>query len=217
MTKNRLISCGLIVFILFFAGLRLSEAQIIELNEKIRKMGISPVKYRPLLRIDYSGAAEFKTVSRKAEYRIGELISIDMGLINISDKPINFLSLDKFAQIIIEDGKGNNIPVQPFAIADYFMSSANYTLLDSGEFDSASVLFVLGCNTKLPHLSAPRDVYNSNAFVSSGRGCIDVRKSGKYIIKASISNDLVVTKNEMYKTAIGQMESSPFELTIRKN
>jgi hypothetical protein len=43
---------------------------------------------RPDLAVDYGVTAKLKLVSRKTTYRVGEMISLDIAMLNTSDSPI---------------------------------------------------------------------------------------------------------------------------------
>ena len=55
---------------------------------------VEDLKKRPDLGVDYSQVANLKLASRKTSYRVGEMISIDIAIINSSDAPVFFHKLE---------------------------------------------------------------------------------------------------------------------------
>src|ERR1043165_2440370 len=74
---------------------------------------ISDTKERPKLAVDLTQVAKFKLSSRKAAYRFGELISLDMAMLNVSGEPLFFDNPSASFQLMIEvrDEAGREIEV----------------------------------------------------------------------------------------------------------
>ena len=179
----------------------------------------APLPKASINTIDYSSVAVFKTASRKKEYRIGDLISIDVGIFNKAEEPIYFLDLHKFATISVQDMKGNTIRAGYYG---YPLYAPDFSLVNKGSYEVSHFLFLLTCEDirKDDSYNADNNFsvsmekrFNDDGFVNLGRGCIDIRKSGKYLITMSISNSYPQA-DKTKKTAIGEMVSSPLEITI---
>lgn len=217
MSQNKLYFFVLVLAVFGIVGLRPTQAQSEEIKERIKKLGISPVTFRPQLKIDYSKVSELIALSRKKEYYSGEMISIDINLLNNSKDPVYFRDLVRFAEIYVQDSEGKIIPVDLSANIDFFLSDESFTLLAGGEYAAAHISFFLGCNSEgdRSFIVKRGELFEKKPFISYGRGCIKIKKDGKYKIKAYISNDIVVTKNESYKTAAGTLESAAFEIIVK--
>ena len=185
-----------------------------KINNPVRLV-IDSSKATSQMEIDYSSAAIFKTVSKRKEYRIGDLISIDLGILNKTQKPIYFLDLYKFAKINVQDADGNEVIAGRLPVR-YSISFEDFSLVDTGDYYSTSILYSLGdCENQKKYkvYNSETEKFNDNYFVNEDRGCINIKKSGNYSIKTSIENTYVlndITK----KTAIGKMESAPLKVTV---
>ena len=92
---------------------------------------------------DYSSVPKFKTVSRKKEYRIGVLISIDIAMLNKSNDSIYFLELGRWASILVRDSNGNEITAGNYI---HPLIGPKFNLIGSGDYDSSSFLYLIGCD-----------------------------------------------------------------------
>jgi hypothetical protein len=164
--------------------------------------------------IDYSSVAIFKTASTKKEYRIGDWISIDIAMLNKSKKSIYFLDLGMWAQILAKDSNGNKVGG---GIYSRPLMGPKFSLIGSGEYDSQTFHFLIGCDDVRKRYDysykSMKDDFDKNRFVTYGSGCIEINKKGNYTITSEISNSY--TKDDKTKkTAVGTMESTPFEIKI---
>lgn len=50
--------------------------------------GLEDIKKRPDLGVDYARVAKFKLASRKTTYRVGEMMSIDLAIMNASSTAV---------------------------------------------------------------------------------------------------------------------------------
>jgi hypothetical protein len=170
--------------------------------------------------INYSAAVEFKAISRKKEYRIGELISVDLAMLNKTENPLYFLDLEDFTMISVRDIKGNSVSAGDYGSPP--LRAPSFSLLNKGEYTSAHIFYLLTCKDIKEADSYNADnnfnvsmekEFNDNRFTFLSRGCIDIKKPGKYFITMTIYNSLTA-KDKTKKTAIGEMESTPLEITI---
>jgi hypothetical protein len=171
--------------------------------------------------VDYQSVAEFKTLSRKKEFRVGELISIDVALLNKSKESTYFLDLENWGRISVFDSAHKKIAIRGGSVCAF--RARTFNLLGSGEYDSSFFIYLIGCDDMYKHNSSDwksmEDDFNKGRFVNIGYRCIDTKKPGKYLIKAEISNGFSESsgypqKDKTKKTAVGTIESTPFEITI---
>ena len=167
--------------------------------------------------VAYQAVAKFKVLSRKSEYRIGDLISIDMAILNKSKESVYFVDLGMKGDISVTDSNDNKIEGGVYMRPLVF---PKFNLINGGDYDSEHFIFLIGCKNvgkkyydSYKSLDVVEEMFDKNFFVSDGDGCIKINKSGKYEIKAVISNSYA-EKDNTKKTAVGKMESSPFEIKI---
>lgn len=166
--------------------------------------------------VDYKSVASLKLASRKTDYRIGELISIDLALFNKSQKSVSFLELGRWVRLSAFDVINKEVDIGKYNCPLY---APKFNSIDGGQYESAHLLYLIGCEGedikkkfKEAYVSMEDD-FNKNNFVSLGGGCIEIEKPGKYSIKASISNTFT-TDDKTNSTAVGEIESNTFEINI---
>jgi hypothetical protein len=135
-------------------------------------------------------------------------------MLNKSNESIYFLDLELFGRIIAYDSSGSEIGVNS---SPYPLLAPKFNLIDVNKFDSKSFIFLIGCNEmrkgyKYNYIS-PKDDFDNNHFVYFGSGCLDIKKIGKYLIKAKMRNQ-IINLDTSKKTAVGTIESQPFEINI---
>jgi hypothetical protein len=161
--------------------------------------------------VSYQTVAKFKTHSRKKEYRNGELISIDLAMLNKSPNPLRLLDLEYQEEIIVRDLQGNKI--KSFSFYSFPSRIPSYTILNSGEYASTHLVFSVGCSKERSQFKNMEEEFNKDAFTYNGQGCIEIKESGKYLLSAKISNSDIET-DKTTQTAVGTMESTPFEINV---
>ncbi|MGH9932191.1 MAG: hypothetical protein ACREA9_23565, partial [Pyrinomonadaceae bacterium] len=68
-------------------------AQIRRCQDPSVQRGVDDVKARPKLGVEYERVATFKLASRKTTYRIGEMISLDLAILNAAKTLVFFHKL----------------------------------------------------------------------------------------------------------------------------
>lgn len=178
---------------------------------------------RPDLELGYSKAAKFKLASRKTEYHVGEKITLDAAMINVSGAPIFLRKMDEPVLLQASDEQGNKVKIISYINATYVLTPGSYTLFKPNEMDYMSLDLLAGCDERaFEYLRAQIDdeddkaAFEQNLFVSFGRGCLDTIRPGTYTITALVSNDHVLTRaaGVSYKTATGSIVSSPLTIKI---
>lgn len=176
---------------------------------------------RPDLAVSYMNAAKFKLASRKTTYRLGEMISLDMALLNTTNSPVYF---DRLLQpnFLVRDRKGQAVDLVPYAIAELAPTPDLFVLTEAGEILTKSIQVLVGCNRKSaedmdPQLESKR-VFERNGFVNWGDACLRVNRPGSYTIIVEQGNQRVVVSaaEPGAKTAVGVISSTPLTITIIK-
>lgn len=180
--------------------------------------GVAKVESRPTLAVNYSSNVKFKLASRKAQYRVNELISLDVAMLNVYRDDLYFLRLERFVNLKVSGENNIPVPIRPHGVLDFLASADNYELVKKEDYMSARILLTIGCEKEDRQMSNPPLVvtlFENAAFVNRGRGCIDVVRPGRYLITATVENKLVVShRRQTNLTAVGRIESEPLEITV---
>jgi hypothetical protein len=188
-------------------------AQVESRDAQLASLRVVEASQKPQQQIDFNSIGRIKIMSRKSSYGLGELISVDVGLFNGGGQSIYFPRLELFAQISVKNDENIDTEIFTHSIPLYFRNVRRFTLLKPGNYDVVHALYILGCSSEANNYYSPN--IESNSFVNRGRGCIDIRRPGKYTFTALIENPFVVVgKGVVPKTAIGSLKSEPFEITV---
>lgn len=168
------------------------------------------------LALPYPKAAKFKAASQNNRYRFGDLISVDVAILNNSASEVHSLRLDLFADLAVSGIESGRVPIMLYGNPDFIPLPQHYERLKPGEIHFAQILLRVGCENKtVPRFGSGREVFETSSFVSMGRGCIDFPKVGDYAISGLIRNTrVVVDKDKAIKTLTGTFESAPLNITL---
>ena len=194
-------------------------------QEETREESIESAKARPDLGADYSSVARFKIASRKQTYHMGEMISLDLAMLNLSKEAVLFFPLSA-SRFHLQDEKGEEVRLTPYIVTAMSIGPNGYSLVEANNMVADSYPVTAGCDRRAfdKMISATDDnasdvtVFNDNRFVNWGRACLNVVRPGTYVIWAEAQNNYVVVpsgKNSP-KTAIGKIRSNALEITIVK-
>jgi|RhiMethySRZTD1v2_1073278.scaffolds.fasta_scaffold01968_11 hypothetical protein len=179
---------------------------------------------RPDLGMDYTKVSKFKLASRRTSYRLGEMISLDVALLNTSKIPVFF---HKFLQpnFYVQGSRGQSKPLLPYILIEAPTSLDSYILLQPGEMTTRSFALLAGCDKRasdnmargLNEKDSTRQ-FEENRFVNWGDLCLSARHPGSYSITVEQGNDLVVVtaNSSNAKTAVGVARSNKFTINIVK-
>jgi hypothetical protein len=201
--------------------LLLGQSLIAEPNNKEGQDRLDRHENRPDLGISYVNAAKFKLASRKTNYRLGEMISLDLAMINTAKIPVYF---DRLLQpnFLVRDFRGQNIDVVPYMIVEPAPVPDLYALTQPGEIMTKSFQILAGCDKRaLQSVSLQlddKDTFERDTFVNWGDLCLRVTHPGAYKISVEQGNNNVVvsTSEPSAKTAIGVIQSTPLTIRIMK-
>ena len=202
-------------------------------TELLERRSLKEVKERPDLGIDYARVTNFKLASRKTTYRMDDMISIDMAMLNTASVPLFFPHLlDASLTIFIRDEKGVEVAVNPYDISSGIATPAEYDKLLRNDIVIGSLEFIAGCDTKVEAHQGERirliedtssgkmelykSVFERDLFTNWGYGCIRFAGPGTYTITAEMTSDYVVTSpcESEVKTATGKIRSLPLKISI---
>lgn len=196
------------------------------------RRSVSRVEERPQLGVDYSQVAKFKLISRKKTYHLGEMISLDLALLNISGSKIFFRKLSDFnITLAVRDEKGSTVEIWSYTIDLEAVVSDSYVVVDPDSIITWTYQLISGLKEndelekyieakhslyKEGRLNPDKERFNRGLFLNIGRGALDISNPGVYTITATATNDYVVVSpcEGNPKTAVGKIISAPLEITI---
>jgi hypothetical protein len=193
-------------------------------KEPLSPMHIIGIKKRPDLGAEYGRVARLKLASHKTTYHIGEIISVDVAIINTTTEPIFFKRTSNVE--LRAFNKTNEIKILPYLLLDEVELPEQYQLLQPREFASSSLQVLVGCDKRafenrdklLKEGTTGEQAFENNLFVNWGRACLNVTEAGKYILKAEqINKEVILTaKDSDVKTAVGLIHSTSLTITVMK-
>jgi hypothetical protein len=237
-TKKHQIILLLVFYALAIALTPLTGAQTALRKDRAVRQYVRHLNERPERGVQYAAVALVRLASRKTTYRMGEIFSVDLALLNVSDKPVRLLkSLSSYpADILtVRDENGTAVQINPYNVFSLVIVPDDFALLRPGEMFAISLHLLAGCKDKeLVDFDQSRQEFNKavtegrteyqrgmferNLFVNWGDACLHLSRPGKYAITAQIRNDYVVisASNQKIKTAVGSIQSAPLTITISK-
>ena len=196
---------------------------------------VEDLRKRPDLGVDYAEVVKFKLASRKTTYHVGEMISIDLAFMNVSDAAVFLHKLDQPSlELRAQDAKGASVSINEYYTVLEGVAPKSYQRIEPGYLLSESFQLLVGrderhlktyfqAREKLQeeeHHKGERIFFNGlfdrDLFVNWGQACFAVKTTGKYTIMAEQSNDtaFVSPDSPKVKTAVGRIRSTPFTITI---
>ena len=172
-----------------------------------------------------------KTATRKKIYKVGELLSLDLAILNLSGEPIFFPNAPT-TRIIVDVFDANNNYAGPFYYETMLGdTSRSFSKVYPNEIFTETINLLVGCeesdklmNRKVEILQATElnkvdkrgiKLLEENAFVSMGEGCLKISKPGNYKVSVKIENKnkLVLTETKE-RTFVGKIELDDLFITI---
>src|ERR1041384_1626897 len=138
--------------LLCFVGLLLIESRLFAGQTKPRKLNDSDAKVersdsRPDLAAKFDDVAQLKIASRKSLFHVGEMITIDIALLNTSSQPLFFRKPVEM-HINVVTGTGQQMIVQEYVVIDRAIVPASFVRLSPGEIIVNSFQLLAGCDKR---------------------------------------------------------------------
>jgi hypothetical protein len=179
---------------------------------------------RPDLAIEYTKVSKVKVGSRKKSYRRGEMISLDVALLNTSNIPVFF---HKFFQpnFYVQGLHGKPVLLGFYVVVEAPTTLDSYVLLQPGEMMVKSFEVLAGCDKRASENMASglnekdsRRQFEGNRFVNWGDSCLRISRPGSYNIRVEQGNNevVVLATTTNAKTAVGPARSDVFTIQIVK-
>jgi hypothetical protein len=183
---------------------------------------VNRLENRRDLGLEYASAAKLKLASRKKTYHLGEMISLDLAMLNTTKAPIFFSRLLQ-PNFYVRDHRGNSMDIVPYLVVESAPSPDLYALIQPDEIMTKSFDVLAGCDKKaFENLNNGiddrdgKDLFERDRFVNWGQLCLKVAQPGTYSITIEQNNhDVVISANgSNAKTAIGVIRSTPLTIEI---
>lgn len=191
---------------------------------------------RPKSRIDYSQAIRFKLGSRKTVYRTGEMVILNLAMLNTSGFPIFIHQLSgPFLTWRVHTEGGQPAAIVPRLLVLEGVRPQSYEYLSIDGLATESFQLLAGCDVEgdaqfseahrklISEMNSATGRYNKTVFerdlfVSWGNACLSLAGPGTYTITAEMTNEFVVSSpcEPLAKTAVGRIESAPLRIVIEK-
>lgn len=231
---GQLIGLSMMMVGLLFVGQQWRAGQSKRCVDPSARRGVGDPKARPQLGAEYSSAARFRIASRKTTYHIGEMISVDLAMLNTERAPTFFHKpLVPGITVTAQDEKGRMVNINSYATILEGVVPQSYVLLQRGEILLGSFQLLAGCN--LGELSAfetarrklneeqrqnpsnyQEGIFSRNLFVNWGDACLAFQQLGTFTITVEQTNDHVIVSpcEPNVKTAVGTIRSTQLTVTI---
>ena len=184
-------------------------------NSQSQDIRIGPANQHPGNSTTYAASARLKLASRKTTYRFGELMSLDIAILNTSQSSL-FLFSDFEPKFRVWDEKGKEVHVTPYGVSERVVDASSFTLTEANDFIVNSSLILIGCDKgTFASPSQNLETFNHNRFVNRGVGCLDTNVRGTYSITAELTNrSVVLSPDTDAKTPVGTIKSDTLILQV---
>lgn len=176
---------------------------------------------RPDLATKLDEVAELKIASRKSVFHLGEMMTLDIALLNTSSYPLFFRKLSEVRVNAITPSAQDNM-VQEYGVADRAIVPTAFVRLAPGEIIVRSFQILAGCDKRaFAQISSSEDndrtVFNRGLFLNWGDACLPNTQPETYTVSVEMANDFVLLPSRVIKskTAVGTIKSNSLQLTIR--
>lgn len=177
---------------------------------------------RPDLAVQFEHVAQLKIASRKSTFHLGEMITLDVAILNTSSRPVFFHDILDL-RTNAKTPEGETMRIQSYGVAERVTVPSSFTRLPKDEVLLRSVQLLAGCDKRAFAQigSSETDsltIFRNNLFLNWGDGCLPITQPGTYTFSVEVKNDFVrVTPNvPKVKTAVGKIASNPLEIRIVK-
>jgi len=175
---------------------------------------LARLENRPDLGVNMSRVARLRLSSERRVYRIGELVKLELALVNVSRHRTYFPQLGR-VEIFSSDKKGNRKQATAIALMTEVMPTPEtYSMIEPGELHSASRQVLPTCNRQaFQQIRAELTTVERNLLL-----CVDIGRPGTYSITSELTNWFVVLSpdEQDLATAIGRLRSNALTIMITR-
>jgi hypothetical protein len=204
-------------------------------NPELRRE-VYEASQRPKSKSDYKQSVKFKLGSRKTVYRRGEMITVNLAMLNNSGFPIFIHQLSgPFLTWTVQIADGKLAAIMPRLIVLEGVGPQFYEYVSNDGLATGSFQLLVGCDIEgdaqfseahrklISEMNSATGRYNKTVFdrdlfVNWGDACLSLAGPGTYTITAEMTNEYVVSSpcEPRIKTAVGAIQSTPLRIVIEK-
>jgi hypothetical protein len=206
-------------------GLILIQCELVVGQGKLKGMGnakspIDRAESRPDLATKLTDVAQLKIASRKTNFHLGEMITLDVALLNTSRRPTFFRRLSELRiKALSHDGQA--LTVQEYGIADRALVPARFVRVLPGEISVHSFQLLVGCDKRAfaQFASTESDdlsIFQNGSFLNWGDACLATTQPQTFTVFVEVDNEFVLVQSQAGRgrTAVGKTRSNTLEMTI---
>lgn len=173
---------------------------------------------RPDLAAAFDDVAQLKIVARKPNYHIGEMITLDIALINRSSRQLFVRKLSE-VQVNVRNSTGKSITVQTYVVADRALVPSSFVRLPANEMSLHSFQLLVGCDKRAFSQTAEDDeltIFKNGLFLNWGDACLHSTTPETYTFSVEFKNNAVLVSSRMkdIRTAVGTIKSNSLEIKV---
>lgn len=175
---------------------------------------------RPDLAMRFADVARLKIASRKSTYNFGEMITLDIALLNTSSQPLFFRKPSEL-RITALNAVDQRVAVQLYGVSDRAVVPASFVRLAPGEIIVHSFQLLAGCDRRaFAQVALTKDddltVFESGLFLNWGDACLQTTRPETYNLFVEVKNDFVLLTSRIGKirTAVGTLKSNSLEMKV---
>ena len=185
-----------------------------------RNKSVERAESHPNLTVKFDGVAQLKLASRKSTFHLGEMITLDIALLNASSRSLFFRKLSEL-QVKAVNSAGQPLMVQAYGVADRALVPGSFVRLAPGEIIVHSFQLLAGCDKRaFAQIASTKDddltVFKNGLFLSWGDACLPITQPDTYTFSVETKNDFVLLspRTGNVRTAVGTIKSNSLEMII---
>jgi hypothetical protein len=195
-----------------------TAGQMASENQKVER-----AESHPALKANFDGVTQLKIATRKTNFHLGEMITVDIALLNASSRPLFFRKLSDDLQIKVRNATGQTLTVQRYGVADKALVPSSFVRVLPKEIVVRSFHLLAGCDKRAFAESGSSEnddlaIFRKGLFLNWGDACLPNVQPGTYNISVEISNDFVLfpSSSSSTKTAVGKTNSNSLEIEVHQ-
>ena len=212
------------VFLVVSVVLLNDHERATSLPKTLHQDQVARANKRPELSTPILNTARFKVATRKTTYHIGEMIDIDLAILNTSDQRVYFRRLSNAEAYLVKANREKE-KTPNYMMTEVMPVPETYVLLDTHQMFSGTYRLLAGCDQRAfkqasAQLAASetRTMFEKELFLNWGDSCLQIKRPGVYSLVFTVSNWFVLVPSTPtgFQTAVGILESKPLTITISK-
>lgn len=201
-----------------------SRADALKQESKQEVVKLDNASKHEELKMPYEGAIKLKIASRKLDYHLGEIISLDIAALNFSDEPLHILALTE-VEILVRKNSGKTVNVIPYYLNTKLIDAEHYKILQPRKMIVEWIPLHIGCEKRIfkemKDLASSMDDeegFRKSLFTNWGKLCLQISQPGDYVITVNQKNNYVLlpSGSEKKRTVVGSLKSNTLAIRVIK-